>query len=106
MPDNIIEAAQLDGAATIDIVFRIIIPMSKKAVAAIFFLSFADGWNIMEPVIMFVNESDDFPLSAMMREAIEQKSNYLFVAGVFCVLPLAVFFALAGFVSGRRKNDG
>ncbi|MCL1794079.1 MAG: ABC transporter permease subunit [Oscillospiraceae bacterium] len=105
LPDNIIEAAQLDGASTAKIVFKIILPMAKKMISVIFFLSFADGWNIMEPVIMFITDSGDFPLSVMMREAIEQKSNYLSIAGIFCVLPLIIFFALTNIVSGGRRND-
>jgi ABC-type sugar transport system, permease component len=58
IPDSLIEAAYLDGANELDILFRVIIPMTKPAIATIAILSFQSAWgNVEASTLYLTNES-------------------------------------------------
>jgi len=102
IPDGIVESAQIDGASASKILTKVILPMSKNILAAIFAIMFVDNWNIMEPVIMFAGESSNYPATVVVREAIEQNSDYIFIAGALCMLlPLTIYLAVKNFIRGN-----
>lgn len=45
IPEEIIESAKIDGASILKIFFRIMLPMSKPAIATVGVLSFIGSWN-------------------------------------------------------------
>ena len=45
IPEGILESAKMDGASIVRIFFRIMLPMSKSAVATVGVLSFMSSWN-------------------------------------------------------------
>ena len=45
IPVGILESAKMDGASIVRIFFRIMLPMSKSAVATVGVLSFMSSWN-------------------------------------------------------------
>ncbi len=45
IPDEIEESARVDGASTLRIFFRLILPLAKPALAALFILDFVATWN-------------------------------------------------------------
>jgi raffinose/stachyose/melibiose transport system permease protein len=45
IPDEIEESAHMDGASTLRIFFRIVLPLAKPALAALFILDFVATWN-------------------------------------------------------------
>jgi len=55
VPDEVIEAAQIDGASDVWIYWRIILPMIKPAVATIAPLTFQATWNNADTSSMYVN---------------------------------------------------
>jgi len=55
IPDEVIEAAELDGASDWLIYYRIIIPMIKPAIATIAILTFQATWNNADISTLFIN---------------------------------------------------
>jgi ABC-type glycerol-3-phosphate transport system permease component len=55
IPNEVIEAAQVDGASDLWIYWRIILPMIKPAIATIAILTFQASWNNAETSTMFIN---------------------------------------------------
>jgi len=55
IPDALIEAAKIDGAGEFTILFRVIIPMVKPAIATIAILSFQSAWGATEASVYFLN---------------------------------------------------
>jgi ABC-type glycerol-3-phosphate transport system permease component len=55
IPDELLEAAQMDGASDWTIFTRIILPMTIPAIATIAILSFQTSWNNTEPSVMYIN---------------------------------------------------
>jgi multiple sugar transport system permease protein len=56
IPDALIEAAKIDGANEFTILFRVIIPMVKPALATIAILSFQSAWGATEASVYFLND--------------------------------------------------
>lgn len=55
IPNEVIEAAQMDGASDVDIYWRIILPMIKPAIATIAILTFQATWNNAETSTLYIN---------------------------------------------------
>jgi len=55
VPDEVIEAAQIDGASDLDIYWRIILPMIKPAIATIAILTFQATWNNADTSALYIN---------------------------------------------------
>jgi ABC-type glycerol-3-phosphate transport system permease component len=55
IPDSLIEAAYLDGANDFSIIFKVIIPMTKPAIATIAILSFQSAWGNVEASNLYIN---------------------------------------------------
>jgi ABC-type glycerol-3-phosphate transport system permease component len=55
IPNDIIEAAQIDGASDFRIYWRIVLPMIKPALATIAILTFQATWNNADTSAMYIN---------------------------------------------------
>jgi len=55
IPNEVVEAAQIDGASDVMIYWRIILPMIKPAVATIAILTFQATWNNADISTMYIN---------------------------------------------------
>jgi ABC-type glycerol-3-phosphate transport system permease component len=58
IPDEVVEAAQIDGASDVWIYWRIIIPMIKPALATIAILTFQATWNNADISTMYINSEN------------------------------------------------
>lgn len=56
IPNELLEAAQMDGASDWTIFRTIIIPMTTPAIATIAILAFQLSWNNTEPATLFIND--------------------------------------------------
>lgn len=55
IPNSLIEAAKIDGANEWYVINKIIIPMTKPALATVAILAFQAAWNNIEPSSMYIN---------------------------------------------------
>lgn len=55
VPDSLIEACYMDGGNEFDIIFRVIIPMTRPAIATIAILSFQSAWGNVEASALYIN---------------------------------------------------
>ena len=55
LPDSLIEAARIDGCSDYGILFRIVIPIIKPALATVAILSFQAAWSAVEASQMFID---------------------------------------------------
>lgn len=110
IPDEIIEAARLDGASEFTIVYRILGPILLPTLTSLFLLSFVFHWNdYFWPLVMTTDDSvRTLPLGvALFREqGTGVRWHLVMAANVILSLPaLGLFFAaqrhLLRAVSGR-----
>lgn len=58
IPDSLIEAAKMDGAGELGIIFKVIIPMIMPAIATVAILSFQAAWGNIEASTLFINHEE------------------------------------------------
>lgn len=58
IPNEMIEAAQIDGANDFTIFRKIVIPMTMPAIATISILAFQLAWSNVEPSQMYINDEN------------------------------------------------
>ncbi len=99
LPDELIQAARVDGAGELRIFFSIILPLTGPAVATLGVLTFLTSWNnFLWPLVVATSE-DKYTLPvALALYAVGQnatKYGLLLAGSVVVVLPvLAVFLLL------------
>lgn len=56
LPDELVEAARIDGAGALRFFYDIVLPLSKTNIAALFVITFIYGWNQYLWPILITNE--------------------------------------------------
>ncbi|MFS0724860.1 carbohydrate ABC transporter permease [Paenibacillus sp. 1P07SE] len=70
IPDELKEAAKIDGSHEVGILFRIILPLSLPALAA-FGLFYSVGiWNQYFSAILYITDSSKYPVQVLLRQVI------------------------------------
>jgi sn-glycerol 3-phosphate transport system permease protein len=99
VPDSLIEAARLDGASELYIVYRLLPPILAPALAAFFLVSFVHHWNdYFWPLVMTVDDHvRTLPLGiALLREQGSGVRWHIVMAGnTLLSLPALVLFGFA-----------
>jgi multiple sugar transport system permease protein len=92
IPDSYIEAAKMDGAGHLAIFFRIILPMCKNGIAAMFILVFIDNWNMVEQPLIFLQDAMAQPLSIYLSRIISGERGLAFASSTLYMLPMLLVF--------------
>lgn len=99
VPREVIDAAKVDGAGTVRIIFQIMVPMAMPTLVAFLLFSFVYHWNdYFWPLVVTLDESvRPLPLGvALLREQGTGARWHLIMAGnVLLVAPLVALFVLA-----------
>jgi len=99
LPDEIIEAARMDGASELTIVYRVLAPMLKPTLVSFFLVSFVFHYNdYFWPLVMTTSERlRTLPLGvALLREQGTGVRWHIVMAGnVVLSAPVLVLFAFA-----------
>ncbi|EYF05983.1 carbohydrate ABC transporter permease [Chondromyces apiculatus] len=99
VPDEIIEAARMDGASELRIIYGILAPMLRPTLAALFLFSFVFHYNdYFWPLVMTTDdEVRTLPLAvALLREQGTGVRWHVVMAGnVILSLPVLALFAVA-----------
>lgn len=77
LPESLLEAAKLDGANEVVILFRIIIPISMPFMATFFLFYAVERWNEWYQAYLYINKSSIQPLQIYLRNVIISLSNTL-----------------------------
>lgn len=68
VPDELLEAARVDGAGAMRFFKDILLPLSRPTIAALFVIQFIYGWNqYLWPLLMTTRE-EMFPISVGLRQ--------------------------------------
>lgn len=94
LPDELYEAAGVDGAGVIRCYFHVTLPVCRPAIGAALALSFADCWNLVEQPMTYLSERAELqPLSVMFNQLVSESSGVEFAGAVLYMLP-ALFIYL------------
>lgn len=90
MPDCYIEAAQMDGAGHLRILWSVILPMLKPGLAASAMLILLDYWNLVDQAVVFIQETKRRPLSIFLAQVGSEEMGLAFAGSVFYAVPVLV----------------
>jgi len=105
LPVELEEAARIDGASRLGILFKIVLPLSGPALATLAVITFMWTWNdFLWPLITIYN-SNNMTIQlglATFQGAHQSNTNLLMAANVMSMLPvlLLFFFAQRYFIRG------
>lgn len=98
IPDELIEAARIDGAGEIRIFARIVAPLAKSQLSALGILAFTWGWNEYFSPLIFISDNTKQVLSVGIATfKTEYSVNYAeqMAAATLALIPvIIIYFAL------------
>ncbi len=105
IPSELSDAARIDGASDLQILWRIILPLSKPALITVALFTFIDKWGDFFGPLIYLRTPDLFPLSvAVQAFQSAHKTDWplSMAAAVVIAAPLVViyFFAQRRFIEG------
>ncbi|MCC8429672.1 sn-glycerol-3-phosphate ABC transporter permease UgpE [Reyranella aquatilis] len=112
VPDELTEAARVDGASPMRFFWDILLPMSRTSIAAMFVIQFIYGWNqYLWPLLITTKESYYTVVMTVSRQANVVDSvpswNLLMAMAMLAMLPpvLVVVFMQRQFVRGLVETE-
>ncbi|MFT4005639.1 MAG: carbohydrate ABC transporter permease [Lacrimispora sp.] len=105
VPDELMEAAKVDGCNPVKMFFTIALPMAKSTIATLCIFSFMGVWNDYFTPLIYLNDSRKYTLPlglASMQGMYSTNWPVLMAASVIAVIPVLIAFLLAqdAFVKG------
>jgi sn-glycerol 3-phosphate transport system permease protein len=112
VPDELAEAARVDGASPMRFFVDILLPMSRTSIAALFVIQFIYGWNqYLWPLLITTKESFYTVVMTVSRQANVVDAvpawNLLMAMALLAMLPpvLVVAFMQRQFVRGLVETE-
>jgi ABC-type glycerol-3-phosphate transport system permease component len=113
IPREIEEAALIDGANQLQVLWRIVLPLAGPGITTVAVFTFLLAWNEFFFAYVFLASQDKYTLSIGMYSFIQQFTTQwgnIMAAGTLTTLPVLVFFFVLqraltrGLVSGAMKG--
>ena len=111
VPDELVEAARVDGAGPMRFFWDVLLPMSRTSIAALFVIQFIYGWNqYLWPLLVTTNE-DMYPIVLGIKRLVSGESytewNVLMATAFLAMLPpaIVVIFMQKWFVKGLVDTE-
>jgi multiple sugar transport system permease protein len=106
VPDDLADAARVDGASDWQIMTRVIVPLAKPAIAAVALFNFLYNWNDLFSPLLFVGNNQHLWTLTLGLTEFQQRHgtewNLTMAMSIMIMLPLIILFFLAqrAFVEG------
>lgn len=114
VPEELVEAARIDGAGPVKFFVDILVPLSKTMIAAMFIIMFVYGWNQYLWPTMITTDEDMYTLVRGIKQIVQVlegavvpefgRSNVLALVAVVPPVLVVVFFQ-SWFVKGLTESD-
>lgn len=111
LPDELAEAARIEGAGEFRVFFSIMLPLVRPAVATVAIIQIAPVWNDVFVPLVLLRTKDNFTLPVGLIAFIGERASDLgplFAAIVIVSLPLILLFVIAArqIISGLTAGTG
>ncbi len=98
IPRDLDEAARMDGATTLQIFLRIILPLSGPALASVAIFAFIGNWSSYLDPLIYLRSQDLYTLALglnLFRSTNFTAFNYLMAVSILTLVPVLVIFFLS-----------
>jgi arabinogalactan oligomer/maltooligosaccharide transport system permease protein len=104
LPRELEEAARIDGASTLGVFFRIVLPLSRPAIAVTALFSFMTAWNEFILAGTFITDERGYTLPVLLHHYIGEyhaEWGHFAAAALVTSLPvMALFYVLQRYLVG------
>lgn len=112
IPDELLEAARIDGAGAMRFFFDILLPMSRTNIAALFVILFIYGWNQYLWPLLITTDQSMFTVVMSIKQMLETAEqapewNIIMMTTLLAMLPpvVVVVFMQKLFVKGLTETE-
>jgi multiple sugar transport system permease protein len=98
IPEELSEAARIDGCSEFGIYFRIMLPLAKPAIASLIIFTFVNSWNEFQQALIYLSSDEVKTLQLGMRNfqtMYSQNFALLMAAAVCAMVPTIAVYLLA-----------
>ena len=111
IPTEMSEAASLDGAGEWSVFTRLILPLSRPALATCALFQFIGTWNDFLGPLLYVNDPAKYPLAYGLQQFVSHYGGFyaqLMAAATIFTIPVIIlfFFAQKTFIQGIATTGG
>ncbi len=95
VPDDLYDAAQIDGAGHWIFLWKVVLPLSKAPLMVILVLSFLGSWNALAWPMLVTNSPDWRPIAVGLYSFIEeagQRINLMMAGAVITIIPVLILY--------------
>jgi len=106
IPNELSDAARIDGCSEFEIFWRIILPLSRPALSVVALFTFLNAWNEFLAPLLFLTEPETFTMALGLQQYQSQFAgsewHLLMAASALRVMPIIAlfFFAQKSFIQG------
>ncbi|GIT91918.1 sn-glycerol-3-phosphate transport system permease protein UgpE [Jannaschia pagri] len=114
VPEELVEAARIDGAGPVKFFIDILVPLSQTMIAAMFIIMFVFGWNQYLWPTMITTDEDMFTLVRGIKQITQDlegtnipeygRANLLAIIAIIPPVFVVIFFQ-SWFVKGLTESD-
>jgi multiple sugar transport system permease protein len=97
VPTEIDEAAQIDGAGRLAVLFRINLPLVWPGIVTAIVFTFVACWNEFAASLVILSTAGNQPLSVALTKFVGQYEtswHYVFAVSIVAIVPVVVLFML------------
>jgi sn-glycerol 3-phosphate transport system permease protein len=112
VPDELAEAARMDGAGPMRFFWDVLLPLSRTSIAALFVIQFIYGWNQYLWPLLVTTSEDMYPVVIGIKRMIAGGDaavgwNLVMATAILAMLPPAIVVVLMQklFVKGRVDTE-
>jgi sn-glycerol 3-phosphate transport system permease protein len=111
VPDELVEAARVDGAGSMRFFFDVLLPMSATSIAALFVIQFIYGWNQYLWPLLVTTDENMYPIVLGIKRLIAGEAytewNVVMATAMLAMIPpaLVVILMQKWFVKGLVDTE-
>ncbi len=97
VPRETLDAARIDGCSEAAVLWRIVLPVARPALATVALLQFVAAWNDYGGPLLYLSDPRKFPLAYGLEQFVSAHSSethLMLAAAVVFTLPILVLFFL------------
>ncbi|MBO2516753.1 MAG: carbohydrate ABC transporter permease [Clostridiales bacterium] len=99
IPDEIVEAAWIDGASVFKVYTRVAMPLAAPAIASVSIFNFLTAWEEYPWAVTVLSKSEELrtlpiAIAGFNNQYGNVQWGYLFALSVLCMIPVVIIFIL------------
>lgn len=95
LPNDLMEAAKIDGAGHLRIFLQIMLPLTKAALVSLIILTFISSWNEYMSPLIFLTKKKNYTVAQAIRWYLmddAQEYNLTMAAAASAIVPVGILF--------------